>query len=385
MVYRLNNSVVTLVHESVVDKVEQTQYANATQIAFALEDNIHDLEEKLSLLATLPAVLDGDTTQCSETLKQVFSVIKLPIANLSRLGVDGIFNCSVIDTAVGINGFEYSYIASLFNDENHSPVFSRLLPLLDSEGKVGAVFALHVPVYREGVFAGSLGGAFWMSDILPPILSEVSLPPDSWVVVLDDNGDILWHPDPSLIGLNINGEVVTAALAKNQNLPELLRRAITEDSISDRYYLASGDEHIAYARRIQVSEDRHWSIIITTPSQYVDGLLADSSQRSSSIDMILLLLILASIPCIGWLMWYWERSLERAVVNTTQELADKNTELASAQSQLSSMVTELAKQKQEAERRADESDKLNKLMVDRELKMIEMKKQNTISHNEDLS
>lgn len=344
-------------------------------IASALQDEIDSLSEKMRILARNKTVISGEGEACSKVLREQIQLLDIPIANLSRVNTDKIFYCSVLANSVGIDGSKYDYINEIIDGSDHQAVYSRFLPFTNNQSQQDAVIAVHIPVFDDGKFVGTLGGAFFMSEMVQALsTATVNIPAGGWLVVMDDNGDVLYHPDNSLVGKNIYKQPFADLLSDNEDLEDLLDSALTIDNYSSTYRTVRDTENYGYVKLVDVGPKRHFSVLVTVPIDYVNDSLFQSSLYTRNATIAVIFLILLAVLSIITLFINWNRNISKEVSRATDSLAQKNTELDKIRTELNNTVNELRRRNDEVNKRVAEAERLNKIMVDRELKMIDLKK-----------
>jgi signal transduction histidine kinase len=244
----------------------------ANEVAQNLENNIASVQDKLNLLATMPEVIGSDATKCNDKLAEGFAVINTKVGNLGRVNADGYFYCSINKTLLGIKAEKLgAYIPQIFNDPKHTPVLSRaILP----PGANTYVAALHVPVYdAQKRFQGTVGGAVYFNELQDKYLKNITFAQNGYIVLIDDNGDILYHPKSEVIGKNYTAEDVKQKLGYSVELTDAIQKAMHGESGTLQFSVKEGGRLAAYTKA-QVMPGHHWTVFVVVPTIEASAELA---------------------------------------------------------------------------------------------------------------
>lgn len=264
-------------------KTQQTQLAN--QIAETLTTNFINVQNQLQVMASMPEVQDfSDISACNAKLAELLSINQRQLGNLSRVNEQGIYVCSVNPNLPGQDSRQYgNYIVNLINDPNHGPVLGRLTR---PAGADTHAVALHVPVYQDGQFHGTLGGALYFNKFQDGYLRNLKIGNDGHALLLDDNGDILFHQDAKQSGQNLLDPQILSRFQPQATMRELVDNVKAGRSGSFSYSV-DGTPNIGLYKSFKIPDiDRHWAIIITIPT---DDLEAVADQ--AGINRIFLVLV----------------------------------------------------------------------------------------------
>jgi len=353
---------------SVYEEFSDKQSTQVNFIASSLEKDIGAIVEKLKFISSLDDI-HYDSEECSETMSIIGKTASIPLANIARVGLDGKLFCSISESVNGLDGFQYDYIRTIFEDPNHKPILSRFLlstttPLADEDKKI--LFAIHTPVFNGDEFIGSVGGAFFLDDFVNRAIELVDLSDDAWVVIMDDNGDLLGHPKVEYVGLNIFEDPFNSLLSKNEDLDDLLKSALTIDKYTSIYNTALGTENFGNIKHAKVINDRIWAVLVTEPIDNILISLKDSNKDVKIAVYIIFISLLFLLILSTLVFFLWDRSLKKNVNEKTKEIDDKIRFLEESKKNLEKSLGDSRFAK-------DEADKLNIIMVDRELKMKKLK------------
>ena len=179
-------------NQNLINDYSNKELSVALQTSTSLQNQVVNITEQMQTLALIPEINNGTTEECNQRLQQIAKQITT-VSNIGRVGLDKKFRCTLNKALQGSDASKLGpYIDQIFNDPQHTPVMSRLIKLPSGFYAV----AVHIPVYdKEGNFSGTLGGAIYFDQLRDKFLKNIKLSDKSYIVLEDDNGDILYHPD----------------------------------------------------------------------------------------------------------------------------------------------------------------------------------------------
>lgn len=343
----------------------ETQYTSlgqevSSEVAHVLEEEMKGVQSTLEIMSRIPEINEGEGVDCSKELKDITESNELPLGNIGRVNKEGTFYCGVVDAIIGVDGLQYDYLKQIIQDDpNHNSVLS---PAVEFQYTDHSRFlaALHVPVYTEGEFSGTLGGAIYFDEWEEQFLHEIEFAQRGFLTILDHNGDILYQVDNELVGENIFDEAIQVELNTDQLL-DTFSIIVEEGGEGVLKYERAGQEYIVAYAVADAFEGRNWVVIIEIPVEEVEGvylpLVRNLNQQVFFVYAIMILLVLGTLH----LLLRWNRQLTMSVAKRTEEIETKNKALEKADA---TMKDTLASYEQ-----------LNEMLTGRELKMVELKRQ----------
>ncbi len=295
------------VKDNLIKEYAEQEHLIAIQLAQVLELELSQRQTELKLIATLPEVMSGDTATCNKKLKEIFQDENNKLGNYGRIDKDGFFKCSLNEKLIGVKGETLgTYIKDIFKDPEHKPVMSRAIK---PAGADSYLIAIHVPVFDEnGNFSGTMGGAIYLKDLKEKYMKGVEIMNGGSIAIYDDDGTVLHHYKPELIGTNfINPEfqkrVAGTKITPNETLKEI------QDGISGtRKYLFDNEEMIASYDPIHIFLGRNWRIVVNLPTSTANNNIikigADKILYGVPIIFSLILLVVYST-----FLWYIKRKI----------------------------------------------------------------------------
>ncbi len=261
----LSNSVIKgWLANNLLAEYQRQEHQVAERVAQNLENNIAGVQDKLNLLTATPEVRNDDPLACNAKLTEAFDIMSSKVGNLGRVNAEGYFYCSINKKPIGLKAEKLGgYIPQIFNDPEHKPVLSRaILP----PGAGGYVAALHVPVYdQQHRFKGTLGGAVYFNELQEKYLKHVSSAANGYVVLLDDNGDVLYHPKTQLIGKNINTQEAKSILGYSEEFGGAMVAAQRGESGNIHYTTHEGMRLAAFTKA-QILPNHFWTVLVAVPT-----------------------------------------------------------------------------------------------------------------------
>ncbi|MEO6728411.1 MAG: cache domain-containing protein [Candidatus Dojkabacteria bacterium] len=433
--YLLITEIKTRIVVNSVEQYKDIEQSIGKQVASVLSAQFGDLQDKLVIASNIPEINNGDTTTCNTELAKILSSLTIKINNLGRVGEDKLFKCTLNPALIGVDASKLgSYINDIFNDPEHKTVLSRVVKVPNVEGSVVAV---HVPVLdTEGNFTGTLGGAIYFSDLKNKFLNEVTLVEGGYVAIVDDNGTILSHPDLKIEGQDFFSEVVQEKLDHNQSYMDTMKLA-QKGEPGTVNYLLNGQSKVGVLTPVEIFPGRFWVVNVTLPLDSIKKAVNSNQVETLFTILLLLIIIFILLTPISLLIYLILKIFNpiTKIINSMSKVADgsldeqvkydgssakdeifiltnsfnqmvqklkksytileesvskRTTELQGAKNELEKTVdrrtVELEEAKKDLEKKVEdrtkeledkvsEAEGLNKIAIDREMKMIEMKKE----------
>lgn len=253
-----------LVHVS-KEEYKSQQSLLANQIADALTTNLVSVENQLHIIATMPEVQNiDDVDRCNDKLQQLLTINQKQLGNLTRTNPDGKYVCSVNKTAIGRDAAKYgSNIRSLANADNKF-VVGRMV---QSPASDTLVIGLHVPVYVDGNFRGSMGGALHFDKFQDVYLASVKFGKNGYAALIDDNGDILYHPSKELRGKNLLSPDIIKYFEPQDQMHQLVDDIKAGKSGAFNYKITGTHKEGLYKTFKLPDVDRHWAVVVAIPME----------------------------------------------------------------------------------------------------------------------
>lgn len=275
--YRSQNRV-----RSVLQKEYESLITNdAESLGGAINAQLSELETELRLAAEYRDIKSLDPEVCTAKLEEIQKTVGSQLGNVARLGPDRIFYCSLNKQLLGTSGSALgSYVDNIFNDPEHKPVKSRIL---NPKGSKEHLIAIHVPVYDlQDNFVGTLGGAVALETLGRELLNQAKPSRNGFMILLDDNGDILYHPREEFIGKSIDDEVIKNYFEDNQIVFDSFRTA-AKGTASTVTYVAGEEPRFASHVPFEIEPGRRFVVGAVVPRSDIAELTNDLKIVSSTL------------------------------------------------------------------------------------------------------
>ncbi len=377
--------------QSLVEEEARSSLAIAEQTAGLLEKEIATIQEKVNLLTQFPQIQDGDTATCNKKLAEVAPYLKANIDNITRFNTRLTLDCAINQAAVGYVLTPNSPITAVIRDPNHAPYlsYSGYSPISKQE-----VLYLNLPFYSsKGVYSGIIGGVIYLNYLSDKYLKNLPLEEGAYVTLIDDSGNFLYYPNNDYIGKNLNSPDL---MGNDPDLRSFNERAVEESKINKSgavRYSVAGREMLSVYAPAHVFQHRIWTVVVTMPVQAILSKITSTegfgglSLFISLAGVVIITFILFSAIVLYFVIRKINESnllLEQRVQERTRELEraklsiEETVEKRTAElEELKDSLEEKVKERTHAlEERAAELEQRNRLMVDRELKMIQLKEEN---------
>jgi hypothetical protein len=370
----LSNNAKTNIRSTVEEQFAELELEVAEGAANVLEDKMSSIIDELLIIAQFQDVNDGNAESCNVLLEEVSKNMEFIGLGLHRTKKDGTLHC-------GTEIPEFKRIEDHTNiDHVHSnesdPFISYGSTIKDEEGEIlEFIFNIDVPVYNEdGDFDGTLGVFFNSNDLHDQFLADANITEGGYFIIVDDNGDMLFHPNEGSSGKNVVERASVGAYDDFVGLEELLMAAKDGLSGHGRYFYNDIWKVAAY-HPANLEENRHWGVILTTPvdeaEAYIIPIASRLEYQIKAIAGFAALLILIAIV----FAWRWTKSLKSQVQEKTIELTQSEKKLSENVENLENLNENMSKNEKELKDKKQRLEEVNKSMTGRELKMIELKKE----------
>ncbi len=388
--------------ENFTEEEQNHEMAFAETIANTLRLEMENNVALFTLLAQLPEIQSSDAAVCNKKLDDLFLQYGKKLINIGRMNAKGIFDCSHNRAAIGVNGPSVApHLKTIIDDPEHRPVLGRLIAPAAGAANTGPVTSFHVPIFdKNGTFLGTLGGAINFNDLRDKYLKDVVVLQQGYAVIIDDNGDILYHPRADFMGKNFWSEEMQNITGRNTSLNGMVKNALVGKKSTSRYAF-EGKEKIAASGPSAVFPGRVWGVIITVPLEDLQKILLTTNiDRTflqfnlAMVGIIVLVFFLLQFFEVRWLfkpLGVMNAALKKlsqgdlAAVDflsggsAKDEFGQLAQNLKSALSNLRDKTvtvdSTIAQKTQALEQKIKELETANKAMAGRELKMMELKKE----------
>jgi hypothetical protein len=287
------------------------------------------IHKGLQLIAMFPEVKSGSAEECNTKLEEAINTEGVEMDNIGRVNTNGIFYCSALSSAIGADGKKYEYMRTILKDPEHRPILSKGVPF-EYQDYTRHLLALHIPIYKEnGEFDGTLGGAVYLDNFYEKFIENIVLTEGSYLALVDENGDLLYYPDPELIGKNISEKELQEVFSVSDGLISMMDSvARGEEGVGKYEY--EGDEKIAYYLPVEVFPRRTWTVIVTSPTKDFRGFISPVVSRLNIQIFFVVGLLVVFMTALMLGLIRWNRTLRNRLVKEPSLYAVKHLILKSS-------------------------------------------------------
>jgi|GEM_PF-2201489 len=280
---------------------EATATASEAAVASAnlLDLEMRNVEHFLKALGRTNEVQEGGSEECSLFLQAFTSSLELFIGNIGRTNPEGYFDCGVVESIIGLNGLEYSYLHDIFSDPEHQVVLSRgvMFQYTDHERYLAA---MHVPRFDEsGVFHGTLGGAIYFDELKEKLFEGMSVRENGELFLIDDNQDILFGTRNGYEGLKYSSEEFSDTHPEFAHFSKFLSGE--EGKTANAIQVVINDSVYVFAYvPVEVLPERYWTVVVYASIEEETEMFAPLiSGMSLVLTMVfgLILLFIFAVIC----------------------------------------------------------------------------------------
>lgn len=214
------------------------------------------MHSTLKTLSDEPTVAASAPATCSQAVKTHLASIDRIFDTLSRTNLEGYFDCSTTASTVGIKAKKshFAYIDEIFKDPEHASVLGRLI-FYKQDGRTIPFMGMHVPLYADGDFNGTIGSALYMEDFMGQKFNTANSFARADFIIVDNNEDILYEA---------NMDQQTTKL-KNSRTADLNFQKVLSDVIAGREkreaIVNDGDNYLI--ERVEVFPGREWVFAVS--------------------------------------------------------------------------------------------------------------------------
>jgi hypothetical protein len=182
-----------------IAKLNQQQLIHAREVALGIEDFFGTWIRSLNSLSQLDVIIAGNAV--GKRYQQLYyEAHREQIMAITRLDERGVIVDSYpVRDEVGTDLSQQKHIRELLRD--HRAVVSNVFKTIEG---VDAV-ALHVPIFRDGEFKGSIGILINFEDLARRYLDPIRISQTGYAWVIDHEGTVLYTPNQAYIGKAVFG------------------------------------------------------------------------------------------------------------------------------------------------------------------------------------
>ncbi len=316
------------VREALLDQQMQRQIDSIKAVSARIAADIDSVTVRMQLLATEPALQNGElaSSRATELLVQQYQelnkitsvegVIILDENNImANTGVEEQrhfigSDLSQRDYAIEIGNRLQPYVSPSFTSLNDELAFAIAVPILNRE---------------TGQYVGTLVARFVVPEFFEPYEQDLQI---SNIVALDKNEVYIATTIPEFLGLEYWGEQVQTALRANTQLNEAYMTLASGKHASTLFISAvTNDERFVSGSPVFYRGEQIMSVIITTPTAAIYAQVDEILFAQKIQTIVTLAIVVAAISVLILYLSKWNRTLDKKVKQRTTELETANERL----------------------------------------------------------
>ncbi len=328
---------------------------------------VDDVEIELEYMTKSLMSSDCITEDCSDLLKGGYERNKEYVHAVYKTNKDNIIE-NMYPTEESVMGLDISGQDHVEKARRtKKPVFSNIIDTV--EGFQGVAF--QYPLIKDGEFNGVVDFLINIDDFFQGISLFSKHIHEHESFLLDSRGQIIATDQEAYLGGNI------LEIAKYKEVGANLKKILKQNEDGYDEFIVEGENNIAIYTSIRIVDNKMTLLLFGKERDAYLGL--DSALKNIWIFTFITLSLFA---IIGFLFSHFlTKSLRKEVDKKTTEIK-KNSELLKEQLEKEGIITkekekllkDQDKVKKKLEEKIEEMDRFNSLVIGRELKMVEMKK-----------
>jgi len=284
--------------DAAIAKLHEEQRIHARQAARGIEDFFSTWTRSLSALAGMKEIVEATDVGRRE-MRLFFEAHQEHLRSLSRVDERGVIVASYPSAASeGADISGQAHVREILRD--HRPVVSDVFRSVQGSDGI----ALHVPVFQDGVFRGTIAVVVNFESIVKRYLEVIRVGESGHAWVVSRAGTLLYTPIPGF-----TGQPASRSLAAYPSMTALLGNMLrgregaatyTSDWIRGRR--ASATRHYAVYAPIRIG-NTWWSIVVaSTERELLAGLNSFRNRLALVVGGVYLGgMLLAGVAAWGWL------------------------------------------------------------------------------------
>jgi len=280
-------STYTDIESKTITQVNNEQVVHAGQAAAGIESFFTGYNSSLSFLAgnNHIIVLDPDGR---DLMRNFFISHAGEISSISRVDENGTITYTYpVESATGADISSQSHVLQLMN--THSVVISDVFTSVQGFRTI----AFHMPVFRDGSFAGSIAILIPFDTLAQKNLGNIRVLDSGYAWTISQNGVVLYSPYPGQVGKSVF-EIFNYSPTFTAMAQEAMKgsKGITAYTVSgDPVQQLSSRKFQAIYLPVTIG-DTSWSVIVSTPEQEILGTIQGFRNTLIIISAILIIALL---------------------------------------------------------------------------------------------
>lgn len=268
-----------------------------------LEEHFKFLVHLAEFLAANPDVAASNASG-QQLLRHFYKAQARNIRNVTRTDVRGRIAFNHPDTRViGAYIGDQAHVKTVFRTKK--PTLSTVFRAVEGYETI----ALHVPVYRNGSFDGTLAFLIPFDEVGERYVGSVEFGPRGTAVLFDETGVILYSKDRARIGKAMNQEELALVLSERQppNRAPAPGFALSRPNRGMLAGVGADEPVLSYTLPVH-NQNRRWFVMVASPERDAVGYVSGFSTKWT-------LLILAAVVLFA----VWGGVLTKAIATAQRE------------------------------------------------------------------
>jgi two-component system cell cycle sensor histidine kinase/response regulator CckA len=305
-----------------ITNLNEGQMIHAKQAARGIEDFFATWTRSLNSLSRMDAIIDNNTVgkRCMELFYETNYEQVRSITRLDERGVI-IYNFPSINS-VGKDISDQKHVSELLRD--HKPVISDVFRAVEGFDAV----ALHVPIFRDSVFKGSIGILIDFKNLTNRYLDVIKIGKTGYAWVVSRDGTQLYSTIPGFTGKSVF-ENIKDFPSLNGMVTDMLKG---HEGTATYDFDRIGDRNVGQTRKyavympIQIG-NTFWSIAVASAEQDVlSGLISFRNKLAFAIGAIFICgMVFSTLGVKAWFIVKEEekrRQIEKQLRESEELLRD---------------------------------------------------------------
>lgn len=309
------------VKERTIQNINNEQLIYAKQAATGLQDYFGNTINTLNFLSHYPGIISLNESG-KQTLKNYQQLFSDEIKGVTRVNAQGKIIYTYPDTASKGKDITYQQHI-LYIMKTHKPVVSDVFTAVQGFRTV----AVHVPVFRDSVYQGSLAFLLSFDRIAKKYIEGIKVRKSGFAWVVSENGIEISSPYKDHIGKNV--------FELYKGYPEIismLNKMLKGEQGSTTYYNGrnkNGERILENAVFVPVKiGNTFWSIVVATPQDEVISSLSGVRRKLLLVTISLLMIFFISLYfIIRYKIIFENQKKLESVSEALQESEEKYKEL----------------------------------------------------------
>lgn len=277
------------------------QKMQAEGIATAINSQIDNIIDVLKTAAEYSR-FQNITSECLPEQKLAVGTIKTALGDVvdhaSLVDENGTIICNTNEKLEGLSVANYPNVQEALS--SHKTVVSHAMINPLGQRIVSAIVPIFSP---QEDYLGFVGAAVDIEHFEKLLIQDSKFTPSSYVVLVDDDGTVLYHPDKSLIMENVFGEKIQKAIGGNSGFNNMLKKIILGKAGYDFYIYNNEAKVGGYAPVKIVNGNRFWSVVVASEAKEYQNFTEQFFIKNQLVDLALIfgafLLIVIAVYFLG--------------------------------------------------------------------------------------